>query len=75
MLYFCYCSSIVHIPTGNIIPTMAINRTAAILISTLVMGHLSYHILRPMFIPPTPDAQTNPIPEKPVFWEPPPKNN
>lgn len=31
---------------------MAMNRTAVILISSLVMGHLGYYVLKPMFIPP-----------------------
>lgn len=48
---------------------MALNRTAVLLISTLVMGHLSYHVLKPLFIPPS-NNPTEPVPDKPVFWEP-----
>lgn len=47
---------------------MALHRTAVLIISTLVAGHLSYHLLKPLIIPPT-NTPTSPHPEKPVYWE------
>lgn len=46
---------------------MAMNRTAVILISSLVMGHLGYYVLKPMFIPPSSNPTS--VPEKPVYWQ------
>lgn len=48
---------------------MALNRTATLLISSLVMGHLGYYVLKPMFIPESTNATAPPVPEKPVYWQ------
>lgn len=45
---------------------MALNRKATLLIGTLVAGHISFYVLKPLLIPTT---TSDPVPEKPIFWE------